>query len=410
MLIFFSFQPVEIQPLDYDPDCPFPYNNFVYHVKLISEPRATIGTTRTIRQARQPGTVPLPINVSSLVIRLSNKAAGLNDLNRVQNEVAIMSLMRDALKTLPTQLVPAVYGWASAASQQGWILQQYMPGSTLDAEFSKMDLEGKESVLQQMAEILLKLQHYQLPDTIQEFGGLSFDESGDVISGPVTIFQGGPFSTYEDEYREMLRLRLATADKNSLVQGWRSRGIRERLECFLAQGLGRIMQGVDYKKVLIHGDFTTNNLLVDGKTQRLTAILDFDWAQVSGVAEEFLHSLGDVYGKVPGPYSNDSDQLALRQAVLHGFPDPLPSSKSESGVDWGIAGAWDTALACSGAQRPRTIMGIAALSELKWLSDKVCPFLLFNETVVAQRNKEQQVKDKEDTEGFLISFLDAHGY
>lgn len=210
----------------------------------------------TVRPSRQPGTVPLPTGVSSLVVRLPNAAAGgLNNLNRVQNEVAIMSLMRDALKTLPTQLVPAVYGWASAANDQGWILQQYMPGRTLDAEFSKMAFQDKKSILRQMAEILAKLQQYQLPRTIKDYGGLSFDESGNVISGPMTIVHGGPFPTYEALYREMLRLQLDKADQYPVVGGWQSRDIRKRLDSFTAHGLGRIMQGVDSKKVLIHGDF-----------------------------------------------------------------------------------------------------------------------------------------------------------
>ncbi|KAI9848520.1 MAG: hypothetical protein M1837_007189 [Sclerophora amabilis] len=166
-----------------------------------------------------------------------------------------MSLMRDALKTLPTQLVPAVYGWASAADQQGWILQQKMPGKTLDTEFAKMALPDQRSVLNQMAQILAKPQQYQLLDAINAYGGLGFDESGNVISGPMTVIHGGPLQTYEALYRETFRLQLVTADKTPVVQGWRLRGVRQRLENFVANGLGGIIQEADSKKVLTHGDF-----------------------------------------------------------------------------------------------------------------------------------------------------------
>ncbi|KAI9760940.1 MAG: hypothetical protein M4579_001316 [Chaenotheca gracillima] len=398
----YKLEPRKIEPLEYDEDCPFPYNNFVYCVKLSPEPRTAITSSH------QPGTIALPLGVSSVVVRLSNAAAGLNDLNRVQNEVAVMSLMRDALSTLPTQIVPAVYGWASAANQQGWILQQYMAGKPLDAEFENMDFPKKRNVLRQMAEILVRIQQYGLPGTIKEYGGLNFDESGNVISGPLTVLHGGPFQTYEALYRESLRLQLATADKNSVVRGWQSKGVRQRLENFAAHGIKPIMQDVDSRKVLVHGDFTCNNLLFDKETQRITAILDFDWAQVSGVAEEFFRSLSDVHGRLPGPYSVEAEQLALRQALLEGFPTPLPAQASD--VNWRAAEAWDNELEHSGAQRPRTIKGIAALSKLYWLSGQICPFLLFNETIANDRSKEQHDKDKEDAEALLIQFLEDHGY
>lgn len=168
-----------------------------------------------------------------------------------------------------------------------------------------------------------------------------------------------------------------------------------------------LLQSPHNRTNLLHYS-ATNNLLVDRDTQRITAILDFDWAQVSGVAEEFFRSFGNIYGELPGPYSNQTEQLALRHAFLQGFPNPLPSSEFD--MPWVIAEAWDNELARSGAQRPRTIKGIAALSALNWLSDNICPFLLFNETIARQRSKEQSQKDKTDTEGLLIQFLQEHGY
>ncbi|KAI9802397.1 MAG: hypothetical protein M1825_002779 [Sarcosagium campestre] len=397
----FGLEPQKIEPLEYDQDCPFPYNNFVYRVVLPKQPRLT-------RPCQKPGTTPLPAAASSLVVRLSNPAAGLNDHNRVQNEVAFISLIRDALRTLPRQLVPAVYGWSSAANGKGWILLQDMPGKPLDTEFVEMDMSDKRSILRQIAEILALLQQYRLPDTIKSYGGLDFNGTGDIISGSMTTIHGGPFQTYEALYREKIQLQLAEADRHPLVQGWQSRDIRQRLDTFITQGLDEIVQSADSKKVLVHGDFTTNNFLFDRENQRISAILDFDWAQVSGIAEEFFRSLGDVYGQLPGPYCNEAEQSTLRSAILQGFPDPLPSS--ESGVSWETAAAWDEELARGEAQTPRTIRGIAALSEVYWLSENICPFLLFNSTVLAQRTEEQKNRDKESTEESLIKFLSEHGY
>ncbi|KAI9816070.1 MAG: hypothetical protein M1832_005153 [Thelocarpon impressellum] len=321
-----------------------------------------------------------------------------------------MSLMRDALQALPTQLIPDVYGWASAAEGQGWILQQFMPGRILDTEFSHMTLDDKTSILHQMAEIISKLQHHPLPGGIDQYGGVGFDDAGDIISGPMTIIRGGPYATYEDYYRDTLRLRLAEADENPVVQGWRRQGLRERVDRFMTHGIGPIMQQVDSRKALIHGDFTTNNLLVDPGTRRLTAVLDFDWAQVSGIGEEFLRSLGDIQGQLPGRLAEDEDQVLLRQALLNGFEPPVPSLPSTFLSAWTIAEAWDAELARCDAQRPSTIRGMAGLSELKWLSDNLCPFLLFNETIAAQRNEEQQANDRDRTEGLLSRFLRHHGY
>lgn len=56
--------------------------------------------------AAQPGTVAIPDSAQNVVMRLSNAAAGLNDQNRVQNEVAAMSLARKALA--PRQIPPSM--------------------------------------------------------------------------------------------------------------------------------------------------------------------------------------------------------------------------------------------------------------------------------------------------------------
>ncbi|KAK4981016.1 hypothetical protein LTR28_009277 [Elasticomyces elasticus] len=165
---------------------------------------------------RQPGTQPIPNGVTTFILQLTNAAAGLNDANRVQNEVAAMSLARDALRNQPTQLIPAVYGWGSAADgPQGWILQDLKPGCPLSREFNAISFEDKKAVLAQMAHVFGLLQQCQILDSIKEYGGVDFDWSGNIISAPMTLVNGGPFPTYEACYKGIRQSKLAEADGNS---------------------------------------------------------------------------------------------------------------------------------------------------------------------------------------------------
>jgi Phosphotransferase enzyme family len=189
----------------------------------------------------KPGTIRLPEDVSVFVMRLSNAVAGLNNVNRVQDEVATMSIFRAAVSHISTHLVPEVYGWASAAKGQGWILQEHMPGSSQDKAFATMTLQDKQLVLRQLAEVLEALQRYQLPDTIKDYGGLGFDGVGHIVSAPMTLVHGGPFQSYETLYREILHSQLAAADQSSL-EGWRSNGVRKRLDLLLVQRLDQVIR------------------------------------------------------------------------------------------------------------------------------------------------------------------------
>ena len=139
----------------------------------------------------------------------------------------------------------------------------------------------------------------------------------------------------------------------------------------------------------------------------MTAILDFDWAHVACVADEFFRSFGNIEGRLPGPYCNEPGQLDLRKALLDGFPDPLPLSESD--VKWEVAKIWDEELAQKDVQRPRTIRGIAALSGVYWLSEQICPFLLCNEAVFKHRTTKQSEKDREEAEKLLINYLEGYG-
>jgi hypothetical protein len=63
------------------------------------------------------------------------------------------------------------------------------------------------------------IQEYQLPSTITKYGGLDFDEKGEIISGLIAFPWGGPFDTYENLYLVELKKQLGFAKITPLVDG-----------------------------------------------------------------------------------------------------------------------------------------------------------------------------------------------
>lgn len=112
---------------------------------------------------RQPGTHTIPPGLDTFIMRLPNPISGYNDRIRVQNEVAALSIARDALHAEFPGLVPRVFDWGSARHGQGWILQEHMAGSPLLGDFDQMSYEDKALILRQMAAVLTILQQYQIP-------------------------------------------------------------------------------------------------------------------------------------------------------------------------------------------------------------------------------------------------------
>ncbi|KAI4138391.1 MAG: hypothetical protein LQ341_004689, partial [Variospora aurantia] len=355
---------------------------------------------------RQPGTHTIPHGLDAFIIRLPNPTSGYNDQIRVQNEVAALSIARDALHAEFPGLVPRVFGWGSAKDGQGWILQEHMAGSPLLDDFGQMNNKNKGFMLGQMAAVLALLQQYQIPSTIQGYGGLGFGPSGEYVSAPLSILDAGPFTTYEGLVKATIQSKLAKADTDPQVEGWRANGVRARLDKFIAEGLHVAMGNMGtFPKVLVHADF--NNFLYDTGTMRLTALLDFDFSHIATFADEFFRSLCAGIGQLPSPRES-GDFLMLRTAMLTGFPDQLPPSSGD--VQWPSAKAWDDALRARGAKRPSTIKNIAALSDLFWLSGQILPFKLCNKVVVKNSSKEELAARKETGEGLLINFLSDYGY
>jgi hypothetical protein len=88
-----------------------------------------------------------------------------------------------------------------------------------------------------MAELLKALQNFQLPQDIKEYGGVTFDDSGRIVSTAMTSVGSGPWPSYEDYFRDRLKRALHKADDNPYIKGWHANGVRERLDAFVQSGV-----------------------------------------------------------------------------------------------------------------------------------------------------------------------------
>lgn len=249
----------KIEPLQYDPESPFKYNNFVYRITFPSPPFTAQDNGNG--GTRQPGTAPLSEGAREFIMRLTNPdAEGMHAHTRVENEVAIISLAAAALSGFEPRIVPSVYGWGSAAppSPQGWILQELMPGASVSETFGSIPLEGKRNILAQMAEILKALQDFQLPSSIKQYGGVTFDGTSQIVSAAMTSVGSGPWLSYEDYFRDRLERALQRADSNPYIKGWHANGVRKRLEAFVESGVSAQFKALESRddKTIVHADFS----------------------------------------------------------------------------------------------------------------------------------------------------------
>ena len=133
-------------------------------------------------------------------MRFTNPDAILNDTVLVESAVASMMLAREALSSLPANLVPHIYGWSPARSgSTGWVLIEFMPGSHIDEdELNKLNHASKKVILTQIAQVCKLVQQYELPASMKGYGGLGFAEDGSVVVGPTPIH--GATRRCEDYY------------------------------------------------------------------------------------------------------------------------------------------------------------------------------------------------------------------
>ncbi|KAI0129734.1 hypothetical protein BJ170DRAFT_719732 [Xylariales sp. AK1849] len=393
----FGLKTTQVSTVAYVEHCPFPFNNFIY---------------------KQPCTLPPPEEgISTIIVRMSNPLAeGLNNANRVENDVAAQQLAREALHAagLPS-LVPDVYAWERCRHEEvpseigfGWTISEFKTGSDLDGEFPGLSLDEKKQVIKQIADIFTALQRARLPQGVTQFGALTINDAGDIVNGQMPLLSGGPWNAYADIWVAKLQLQLEDADKSPLLHGWSPGGVRDRINAWIdAGGVPKLLRGVNTDtRVLVHGDLTMSNLLFDGTSKRITAILDFDWAAVTHPGDEFLSGLWDLGGGF------DERTTDLTSKILKGdFGEPLPDLDAKELEAFEIAKAWDTAVASTGVFRPSSIEGMGKILELRELENLLCPFALGNEMMqmmLKRISDEEKTKRRRETEVKIQEWFSRH--
>lgn len=405
----FGLTSTEVTPLAYVEHCPFHFNNFIYKVVFGSP------VFPTAFSKGQPGTSkPPPEGISALVIRLSNPLAeGLNNANRVENEVAALCLARQSLQKFGVSpVVPAVYAWSPSRFQDvpheegfGWIMTEFKTGSDLDVQFPNLSLEERVSVIEQMADIFGAIQRTQIPEDAADFGALTFVD-GKIVSGQMPLLKGGPWGTYSALWVAKLQAQLDDADNSPLLKGWRNGNIRDRLDRFLADGVDKLLEEVDVtQRVLVHGDLTMNNLLYDHTTQLVTALLDFDWSSVTCPADEFLTGLWDIGGGI-----HQKNEFMQESILTGNFNSASPGLSGEDVRKWEDARIWNKALAERKITRPCDIRGVRGIQELRTLEEMLCPFHLSNEVMLKRATEDVQIKKKAETGEDIKKWLDDHEF
>ncbi|QLI70960.1 uncharacterized protein G6M90_00g071210 [Metarhizium brunneum] len=414
---------VEITPVRWADDQTFPYNNFIYKVELSSPALAEHFTGSEQVWRRQPCTdLPPTEGVSTVIVRMSNpRAMGLNNTNRIENEVAAMHLARGAIAQLGSRyasLVPAVYAWKAAAGPHpvdetgfGWIVMEYLTGSPLHEQFKSFDMAEKKLIIPEIASIFSSIQRVELPPGVDCFGGFTINKEGNIISGQETIqgAPGGPWREYDEVWRHQMLCQLKEADANELIQGWRVHGIRERIEQFLNVTLRRVLQdaGVDMSKLgFVHFDFTMSNMLYDAEEKRISGIVDFDFAGVNNPAHEFFFtSLHDVHGT-----TREQKSDKLRRAILTGnFGASTEAGEEEHADAWELAKLWDEVMGERGGLRPRDIRGMTTLAKLNTLTDMLFPWQLGSVDMLRRQTREENAKMRARAEKAIDDMLSGWG-
>ncbi|OAA56282.1 Aminoglycoside phosphotransferase [Niveomyces insectorum RCEF 264] len=404
-----GLEPSNISPLAYIENYPYQFNNYLYKVELATP------ASHSSFPGIQPGTTKAPPSgVSSLVFKLSNVAVEPNNVNRVENDVAVQHLVCQSMsqRGLPP-LIPPVYAWSPSMATEpvdeagfGWILSELKSGVDLDSEFKSLAFEDKEQVLDQIAAVLAAIQAARLPASVTKFGTLTFDGNGQIVGGEEPTRRGKPVDSYGEWMLGRLRRAFLAAAQSSVIQGWERNDIHARIETFLTGGALRdALAGVDgHQKGIIHGDFTTNNMLFDKETKKLTAVLDFDWAYISNPFEEFIFALGDLGCNVRLGHDKISEAI-----LLGDFSTPPVDLDEASTGRWEISKAWNSAMTKQGVASPANIKGADKIRDLMQLHTLLCPHQLGDENIVKKMDEKKTNEILTKTETDLVEWLEKHG-
>lgn len=172
-------------------------------------------------------------------------------------------------------------------------------------------------------------------------------------------------------------------------------------------------------RAIIHADFTTDNILCDPATGRITALLDYDFASILHPAYEFFRSFAGNGGQLTGwlgdTNPHEKEAAALRNAKLTGqFPSPLPApvgSDNGPGVDWELAQAWEDELQKLDVKRPSTIQGVDKVANVDEVLGSLLPWRLTNEDFLRMNpDEDERMALRRMGERQLVGLLDHMGF
>jgi len=371
------------------------YNNYLYTVKVVDAPTKPRNT--------QPGSVPLSANhTHNLVIRLlKTELRALPE--RVQNEVAVLALVRKPLASIVR--VPDVYAWSEGRgpNEIPFIIMELLPGIPLDSLWHGLDLPARLPILSQIGNILTALRSIQIPvpctPSNYAFGGLAFSASGSIITTVHPDANCGPFASAEGQWLSMLPNKLREADLNIFIEGWRGTeqpDLRSRINSFIHEnnGFRAILRQVAQEPIFVHGDFKCQNLLISPETHRITGLLDFEFARIGTSPEELLDGLGDFRQHTcvqPAP-----EGLNIHLLENNGWP----CSESEpASLGCQTARAWRALV--------QTPTRYAETAKMSAFLEKLCPWYFCQEPWC---NAHDMVVERKIAESSLSDILKTWGF
>lgn len=125
---------------------------------------------------------------------------------------------------------------------------------------------------------------------------------------------------------------------------------------------------------------------------------------------EFLRSFSGAGGQFQGWFDvESSEQTALRDAKLHGFPSPLPQG-TQDGVKWDVVKAWEDELEKLDVKRPRTMKGIEKVSDVDAVLRSILPWRVSNLDILRLHFEQVILKCRDENEGQLIKLLHHLGF
>ncbi|KAK4673813.1 hypothetical protein QC763_0017870 [Podospora pseudopauciseta] len=211
-----------------------------------------------------------------------------------------------------------------------------------------------------------------------------------------------------------LVVRLGNRDTEGVHQATPIHCSSDLWDAFVQRGVPAQFESLSDKddKVVVHCDFSPTNILFAKASGRITALIDYDFSWISHPSYEFLRSLDGLGGQFRGWSSDEeSQEAALRDAKLHGFPVSLPSTtESDSGVDWVVAKAWEEALEAEGVKRPRTMEGIDRVADVDTILCAILPWRVNNADILARQTEEVIIECRNNNEEHLDKLLTRLGF